>query len=73
MNLAKDVAAEVSVRVLEVNRLLNEAAAIVHARSSSKESSMFRQAIGQVLGELLLGVVNPLYQHHPELKPPELL
>jgi hypothetical protein len=30
-------------------------------------------AVGKVMGEILLGIMNPLYQRHPNLKPKELL
>jgi hypothetical protein len=68
----KHLASEVSERVLEANRLLNDVVALVHTRGTSDESDAFRLAIGNVLGELLLGVVNPLYRRHPDLKPPGL-
>lgn len=68
----RNVAAEVSKCLLEANRLLNQAVAVANAGSSMEEFSAFRLAIGKVLGELLVEVVNPLYRQHPDLKPPEL-
>jgi hypothetical protein len=65
----KQTASEIGNRVLEVNRLLNEAVSIAHARCPTAEFSAFRLAVGQVLGELLLTIVNPLYQEHPDIKP----
>ena len=68
----QQLAADVAERVLEVNRLLNEAAALVQSRGTIEEAAAFRLVTGRVLGELLLDVVNPLYQQHPGLKPPGL-
>jgi hypothetical protein len=68
----KSVASEVSGYVLEVNRLLNRAAAAVTKSTSTEESAVFNRAIGEVLGVLLLEVVNPLYRAHPDLKPSDL-
>ncbi|HRD73790.1 MAG TPA: hypothetical protein PK027_10870 [Aquimonas sp.] len=67
-----EIASEVSRRVLEVNRLLNEAVSLVQERCPEAETSEFKQAVGSVLGALLLDVVNPLYRVHPQLAPPEL-
>lgn len=63
------VAVQVSESVLEVNRLLNDALRLVQEECSEAEFSEFRHAVGQVLGELLLEIVNPLYRQHPKLKP----
>lgn len=65
----QQVAGQVSQRVLEVNRLLNDALLVVSEKCPEEEASAFRLAIGQVLGELLLAVINPLYRQHPALKP----
>jgi hypothetical protein len=61
----ESVAREVSARVLEVGRLLDETAALVIASSSKEEADAYKQAIGKVLGELLSEVMNPLYREHP--------
>jgi len=36
------------------------------------EFHAYRRAIGGVLAEMLLKILNPIYQRHPSLKPPEL-
>lgn len=69
----KHVAARVSERILEANRLLNEAISIVHDNCSTEEWSTFRSSMGNVLGQLLFEVVNPLYRAHPDLKPDGLV
>lgn len=68
----KSLASKVSELILEANRILNDAVLLVDENGSAEELKEFKLAIGQVSGELLLSVVNPLYRKHPELKPPEL-
>jgi hypothetical protein len=68
----KQLAAEISERVLRVNGLLNEMANLVQKQGEETELRPFCFAIAKVSGELLLEVANPLYREHPELKPPEM-
>lgn len=65
----KDLAREVSDRILEVNRILNEMALLVTKSDRPDEAKQFRLAVGQVSAELLFEIANPLYQAHPDLKP----
>jgi hypothetical protein len=65
----KQIASEVSGRILEVNRLLNEVVALAQGGCSPEELSALKLAVGRVLGELLVEMANPLYQAHPGLKP----
>ena len=65
----KQIASEISVRVLEVNRLLDEVISLARGKCSQEELSVLKLAVGHVLGELLVEIVNPLYQAHPALKP----
>ncbi|MBP3984281.1 hypothetical protein J5837_07550 [Pseudoxanthomonas helianthi] len=65
----KVLAEKISVRVLEVNRLLNEAVVLVAEEGSVDEMEEFRMAVGRVLGELILLIANPIYRKHPELQP----
>jgi len=30
------------------------------------------EALNQIMGTMLLDIMNPIYREHPELKPPEL-
>jgi hypothetical protein len=62
-------AREVSARALEVARLLDDSVAVVVASASPDDAASYKQAVGKVMAELLLEIVNPLYREHPELKP----
>jgi hypothetical protein len=66
------VAKLVSDRLLEVHSLLNETVRVVQESSPENEALLFKRAVGQVLAEMLVSLVNPLYQQHPELKPSNL-
>jgi hypothetical protein len=66
----KQLAADISERVLRVNDLLNEMANLVQKNGEESELRPFCFAIAKVSGELLLEVANPLYRAHPDLKPP---
>jgi hypothetical protein len=65
----KGLAREVSDRILEVNRILNEMAMLVTQRDEHGEAKSFCLAVGHVSAELLFEIANPLYQAHPDLKP----
>lgn len=65
----KQLAADISERVLRVNSLLNEMADLVQKNGEESELRPFCLAIAKVSGELLLEIANPLYREHPELKP----
>lgn len=68
----KKIASIVSERILEASRSLDEAVAVVHAHCPPAESSAFRLAMGHILADLLLNVLNPLYREHPDIRPKEL-
>lgn len=65
----KKLAKEVSAHLLDVYQILNQSIASVDASANKQEADKYKQAIARILGELLLEVVNPLYQQHPDLKP----
>jgi hypothetical protein len=51
---------------------LNASLLQTQGRCSEEEFSRYRRAVGAILGEILLEVMNPLYARHPNLKPAEL-
>jgi hypothetical protein len=63
------IAEHVSKLMLEFGSRLNESVVAVRDSCSDAEFQAYRIAVGKVLGEMLLEVMNPLYQAHPELKP----
>ena len=63
------IAARVSELFVEFSRRIDQSIALVKETASPEEFSAYRRAAGRVLGEMLLEVMNPLYQKHPGLKP----
>lgn len=66
------IAQEISGLMLEFSERLDKSIATVPEHCSSDEFRIYRRAVGHVLGEMLLQVLNPLYVQHPNLKPPGL-
>jgi hypothetical protein len=66
------IAKQISEMMLEISRKLYGSVALVNATCSQEESTAYRRAVGRVLGEILLEILNPLYLKHPSLKPPEM-
>jgi hypothetical protein len=38
----------------------------------AEEFKAYRRAVGGVMGEIVLEILNPLYKAHPSLKPTEM-
>ncbi len=66
------LAQEVSACMLECGAKLNELVARAQVVCPESEYSNFRLAIGKIMGEMLLEVMNPLYAQYPDLKPEQL-
>lgn len=62
-------AKEVSDLMIECSGRLDGSIATVRDRCSPEEFAAYRRAVGRILSEMLLEVLNPLYAEHPSLKP----
>ncbi len=69
MLASADTAKKVNELLVQCLTNLNESARLVQVEASEEEFKGYRRAVGAVMGELLLEVLNPLYSEHPELKP----
>jgi len=58
--------------MLDFGAKLDESVRLVKDHSSEAEFVKYRDAVGQILGCMLLDIMNPLYEEHPDLKPPQL-
>ncbi len=38
-------------------------------RCDEDEFKVYREAVGLIMGEMLIKIMNPLYEKHPEIKP----
>lgn len=42
---------------------------VVQSRCDEDEFKVYREAVGLIMGEMLIKIMNPLYEKHPEIKP----
>jgi hypothetical protein len=66
------LAERISHLFLDVGKRLDESVALVQTACSASEFQLYRRAVAEIMGDMLLGVMNPLYAQHPDLKPKEL-
>jgi len=69
----KDIAKEISQLMLEYAAKLDVSVALVKQKCSMEEFEAYRKAVGTVMGYMLLDVMNPLYEKHPDIKPNDLM
>jgi hypothetical protein len=59
----------ISKLMLEFSARLNDSVALMEKNGSPAEFEAYRSAIARIMGEMLLGIMNPLYATFPDLKP----
>ena len=67
-----DAARRVSALMLEIGAKLDASIADVQASCPLPEFERYRREVGQIMRRMLLDIMNPLYDQHPEIKPKEL-
>jgi hypothetical protein len=72
MIASKETAKKISDLMLELGARLNESVVLVRDNCEAGEFNAYRSVVAQLMGTMLLDVMNPLYAAHPELKPNEL-
>jgi len=70
--MKRDVAEAINKLMLEYGAKLDESVRFVMESCSPSEFEAYRKAVGQIMGTMLLDVMNPIYREHPDLKPPQL-
>ncbi|EAT9996847.1 hypothetical protein QD69_10605 [Salmonella enterica] len=65
----KDTAILISDLILRFGKELDESVAVVQSRCDEDEFNVYREAVGFIMGEMLIKIMNPLYEKHPEIKP----
>ncbi|MDI1446316.1 hypothetical protein [Polyangium sp. 6x1] len=70
--MKRDVAEAINKLMLEYGAKLDESVRIVMESCSPSEFESYRAAVGQIMGTMLVDVMNPIYREHPDLKPPQL-
>lgn len=65
----KDTAILISDLMLRFGKELDESVAVVQSRCDEDEFNVYRETVGFIMGEMLIKIMNPLYEKHPEIKP----
>jgi hypothetical protein len=71
--MKKELAAQLSTLMLEYGAKLDPSVELVTANGSEQEALRYKRAVGRIMGEMLVEIMNPIYAEHPDLKPPQLL
>lgn len=66
----RDTAEKVVELMLRHGRELDDSVRVVQSAQSEVEFDRHRTAVGRIMGEMLLEIMNPLFDEHPDLKPP---
>ncbi|EBM1693674.1 hypothetical protein DVC95_09565 [Salmonella enterica] len=65
----KDTAVLISELMLRFGKKVDESVAVVQSRCDESEFKAYREAVGFTMDEILIKIMNPLYEKHPEIKP----
>jgi hypothetical protein len=68
----RDTAKKISELMLDTYKRLDESVSLVRKTGTDEEFETYRAVIGEVLGRILINILNPLYSIHPSLRPPGL-
>lgn len=68
----KGVATQVNKIMLTHQAELSQSMDLVRSSCTNDEVGVYRRALGNVLGYMFTEIMVPIYESHPELKPPEL-
>jgi hypothetical protein len=70
--MKKETAKQINQVMLEHSQELDESVRLVLETCTTEEFEAYRDAVGQIMGTMLLDIMNPIYLEHPELKPSDL-
>jgi spore germination protein YaaH len=65
-------AKQVSDLMLEYGAKLDASVAAMQSQLPEDEFVKYRRAIGRVMDAMLLDIMNPIYEKHPQIKPAQL-
>ncbi len=71
--MTRDEAEQLSILLLQVTAKLNQSGIFVQEKDSRANWDKYRASLGQVMGELALGLEEPIWERFPELKPEYLV
>lgn len=67
----EDLAADVSNVLQSAFNALGESMVRVNAGCDEVEAARYREKIGDIFYVIVFGILEPLYEKHPQLKPPD--
>jgi hypothetical protein len=70
--MKQDVAREISALMLETTEKLDQSVRRMRTQLPASEFGTYGRAVGTILADIIMEVLDPLYAEHPDLKPPEL-
>jgi len=68
----KKTAKSISDLMLDCGRRIDDSINAVNENCTPEEFQAYRRAAGKVMGSILIEVLNPLYEAHPDIKPSEM-
>ncbi|HVZ29803.1 MAG TPA: hypothetical protein VG839_05380 [Asticcacaulis sp.] len=68
----KELSRQVSDAMLDVSAKLNASIGLVQEHTDDKAFNAYRLKIGTIMADIYSEILRPIYQEHPDLKPPEL-
>ena len=68
----KETAREVEAAMRQCSAILNESVRGVMETCPDKEFKEYRRAVGTIMVDLYLNVMQPIHRKYPDLEPPEL-
>lgn len=66
------IARQISDLMLEYGARLDASVLLISNNCSPEELRIYRRAVGEIMGNMLTEIMNPLYERHPTLKPKDL-
>jgi hypothetical protein len=69
--MKRESAKEINQLMMEFSKKLNDSIFLVD-KTNIQEYNQYRLAIGQIMGTMLLEIMNPIYKQYPDLEPKEL-
>jgi DNA-binding protein H-NS len=69
----RTAAEEITALVLRQARELRESVQRIRDTEQREEVAQYRDAVAKILEEMLMGILTPIFDEHPDLKPPKLL
>lgn len=68
----RDIAKQIVDLMLQFGARIDQSVELVQSHGTEEELTLYRRAAGAVMGEMLIEVLNPIFEQHPELTPAQL-